>query len=135
MPKLPTICPLCGGKLIVTSLECQTCGTKYEGVFTAVHSISSFDRLTAEQLQFLEIFIRNEGKFSRMEKETGLSYPTLRNRLHAIIRAMGYKPEEETPSKPSPEERLKILEDLEQGKITTKEAARLLRGEKQESEE
>lgn len=131
MPKMPTVCPLCGGKLVVTSLECQSCGTKYEGRFTAVHSGSAFDRLTGEQLQFLEIFIRNEGKFSRMEKETGLSYPTLRNRLRAIIRAMGYKPEEEeaVADKPSAEGKMKILDDLEQGKITVDEAARLLRGE------
>jgi len=135
MPKMPTVCPLCGGKLVVTSLECQSCGTKYEGRFSAVQAGSAFDRLTANQLQFLEIFIRNEGKFSRMEKETGLSYPTLRNRLRAIIRAMGYKPEEETLTKPSPEERQRILDELEQGKITTDEAARLLRGEYTERED
>ncbi len=133
MPKIPTVCPICGGKLVATSLECEECGTKYEGRFTTVHAGSAFDRLTAEQLRFLEIFIRNEGKFSRMEKETGISYPTLRNRLRAIIRAMGYNPEEEPiAEKPTAEEKQKILNDLEQGKITVEEAARLLQGKESE---
>jgi len=75
--------------------------------------------------------IRNEGKFSRMEKELGLSYPTLRNRLRSIIQAMGFQPaeEEEEGPQPTPEERRRILDDLEKGRITVEEALRLLRGE------
>ena len=130
MPKIPATCPLCGGKLTITALQCQSCGTTFQGHFDAPRSLSAFDRLTAEQLHFLEVFIRNEGKFSRMEKEMGLSYPTLRNRLRAIIRAMGYQPGETAGAGGlSAEERQRILDDLEAGQITAEEAARLLKGE------
>ena len=130
MPKLPHQCPLCGGELRVTAVRCETCGTTLAGEFVAPRQASAFDRLDPEQLHFLEVFIRNEGKFSRMEKEMGLSYPTLRNRLRAIIQAMGYQPAGESGGKqPSPEERRRILDDLQAGRLSAAEAARLLRGE------
>ncbi len=129
MPNMPATCPFCGGKLVVTGLQCRSCGTTIQGRFTASHGASAFDRLTPEQLHFLEVFIRNEGKFSRMEKEMGLSYPTLRNRLRAIIRAMGYSPEDEASRALSSAERQRILDDLEAGRISASEAARLLKGE------
>ncbi len=129
MLKMPTQCPICGGELTVTALRCRSCGVTLQGDFITPRQASAFDRLTPEQLHFLEVFIRNEGKFSRMEKEMGLSYPTLRNRLRAIIRAMGYQPKGEAEATGlSAEARQQILDDLEAGKITAAEAARLLKG-------
>ena len=86
----------------------------------------AFEALTPEQLGFVETFIRCEGKINRMEDEIGLSYPTIRNRLHEIIRALGYEPGGEEPGM-SDEERRKILEDLEQGSITYEDAMRMLK--------
>ena len=60
------------------------------------------------------------------EDEIGLSYPTIRNRLHEIIRAMGYEPGGEEPGM-SDDERRQILEDLEQGKITYEDAIGMLK--------
>ncbi len=128
MPKTPAACPICGGALSITALQCRSCGTTFQGHFDSPRNESVFDRLNAEQLHFLEVFIRNEGKFSRMEKEMGVSYPTLRNRLRAIIRAMGYRPEEGETRPLSPAERRRILDDLEAGKMSVAEAARLLQG-------
>jgi hypothetical protein len=66
-----------------------------------------------------------------MEVELGLSYPTIRNRLHEVIRALGYEPGGEEPfAGLSDTERQRILEDLDQGVISAEEAMRLL----QESE-
>jgi len=74
-------------------------------------------------------FVRCEGRFNRMEEELKLSYPTIRNRLFDVIRALGYEPgKEEVPAKPSMEERKRILDDLDQGKITPDQAKRLLQG-------
>jgi hypothetical protein len=120
---LPSKCPLCGGELAITRLHCHDCDTTFEGRF--IHS--SFGSLNAEQLSFLEIFIRNEGKFSRMEDEIKLSYPTMRNRLHEIIRAMGYEPGgDDAPVGISDEKRQSILDDLDKGRITAETAMRLL---------
>ena len=126
MQTLPSKCPLCGGEVIVTRIHCQVCDSTIEGRFVA----GPFERLTAEQLSFVETFVRCEGKINRMEDEIGLSYPTIRNRLHEIIRALGYEPGGEEPApRISDEERRKILENLEQGQINYQEAMRMLEGE------
>jgi len=123
MNALPTRCPICGGEITVTRIHCQECDSTIEGRFAG----GPFSQLTAEQLSFLEIFIRCEGKISRMEEEVQLSYPTIRNRLHEVIRALGYEPGGgEEPAGLSPDERQSILEDLNIGRITADTAMRLL---------
>ena len=122
MQTLPNKCPLCGGEVVVTRLHCQECDTTYEGRFVP----GAFERLSSEQLSFVETFVRCEGKINRMEDEIGLSYPTIRNRLHEIIRALGYEPGGEEPPRRSDDERRRVLDDLEQGNISYQEAMRLL---------
>ena len=112
MNTLPTRCPLCGGEVTVTRIYCQDCDTTIEGRFTG----GPFSQLTKDQLSFVETFIRCEGKITRMEVELDLSYPTIRNRLHEVIRALGYEPGGEEPiAGLSDTERQRILEDLDQG--------------------
>ncbi len=89
----------------------------------AGHSASS----AQEQLEFVETFIRCEGKISRMEGEIGLSYPTIRNRLHEVIRALGYEPGGDEPIGLSEDERQRILEDLDKGLISAEKAMLLLK--------
>lgn len=115
------VCPICNGELIATQLECRHCDTKIQGRFLT----GPFAGLTAEQLDFVEIFIRNEGKITRMQEEMNLSYPTIRNRLHETIRALGYEPGEED-SGLNEDERKHILEALEKGTINYQDAMRLI---------
>ena len=124
MNALPTKCPICGGEVTVTRLHCRDCDTTIEGRFNA----GPFSQLSQEQLQFIEIFVRCEGKINRMENEINLSYPTIRNRLHEIIRALGYEPGggEDLPGGLSDEERQRILEDLDKGLISAEKAMSLL---------
>ena len=122
MQTLPNKCPLCGGEVVVTRLHCQECDTTYEGRFVS----GAFERLTPDQLSFVETFVRCEGKINRMEDEIGLSYPTIRNRLHEVNRALGYEPGGEEPIRMSDDERRKVLESLEQGHISYDEAMRIL---------
>jgi hypothetical protein len=125
MKTLPTQCPICGGDIHVTRFYCQECDTTVEGHF----EIGRFLRLTPEQLQFVEVFVRCEGKLNRMEEEIKMSYPTLRSRLLEVIRALGYEPgREEAPVKISEEERKRVLEELEQGRISMEDAMRILQG-------
>lgn len=123
MQPLPSKCPICGGEIIVTKIYCRECDSTIEGRFT----MGSFENLTPEQLSFIETFVRCEGKITRMEDEIGLSYPTIRNRLHEVIRAMGYEPGADEPVVMSDEDRRKILESLEKGDITYQEAMSMLR--------
>jgi len=117
-------CPVCHEPLIVTRLHCRNCDTVVEGHF----NLGRLHRLTPEQLAFVEVFLRNEGKINRVEEELGLSYPTVRGRLLDVIRAMGYEVGEE-PAGMAEEERKAILADLAAGKITSEEAVRRLKGE------
>ena len=123
MHRSPSSCPVCEGDLIVTSLACRECDTRLEGRFEA----GAFSQLNDEQLNFVELFVRNEGKINRMEADMELSYPTIRNRLHEVIRALGYEPgEDDEFAGLSDEERKRILDDLDTGKINYEEALRLI---------
>ncbi|HLB64673.1 MAG TPA: DUF2089 domain-containing protein [Anaerolineales bacterium] len=124
MNLMPQLCPICGEPLEVTRLHCRSCDTAIEGHFEP----GRLARLTAEQLEFVETFIRCEGKLNRMERELGLSYPTLRSRLLDVIRAMGFPVGPEAAGV-SDEERHRILDELAGGRITSEEAMRLLQGE------
>ena len=118
-------CPVCDGELIVTRLRCETCDTLIEGRFTN----AAFAGLLPEQLDFIETFVRCEGKLTRMQDEMALSYPTIRNRLQEVIRALGYEPGRDETPEISDEKRLSVLEDLDSGQISAEEAMRLLHAE------
>jgi hypothetical protein len=81
-------CPVCAGELAVTRLHCRSCGTTLEGEF----SVGRFGRLTREQLALLESFLRSRGNLRDMERELGISYPTVRSRVEALVRALGFGP-------------------------------------------
>ena len=81
-------CPVCSGELAVTRLHCRSCGTTLEGDF----SVGRFGRLSREQLALLESFLRSRGNLRDMERELGLSYPTVRSRVEALVRSLGFGP-------------------------------------------
>ena len=123
-------CPVCNhSELTVTRLHCPECDTAYEGHFAAPSN--PLVQLSADQVQFILAFIRNEGRFNRLEEELHLSYPTLRNRLGEIIRLLGFDP---TPAEPlrqilPAEERRRILQQLETGQLTYAQAQQALLGQ------
>jgi hypothetical protein len=80
-------CPVCSGELAVTRLHCRACGTTLEGDF----SVGRFGRLSREQLALLESFLRSRGNLRDMERELGISYPTVRSRVDALVRALGFR--------------------------------------------
>ena len=131
MLPLPRRCPLTGGELIVTRIYCPDADLTIEGRFAVEQP--PFAQLAPDQLKFVEIFVRNEGKLNRMEDELGLSYPTIRSRLLEIIRALGYEPGKEEaapPASPTPTvpDRKAILADLDAGRISFEDAMQMLQG-------
>ena len=84
-------CPVCAGELAVTRLRCGGCGTTIEGEF----GVGRFARLTRDQTALLESFLRSRGNLRDMERELGISYPTVRARVEALVRALGFGPRDE----------------------------------------
>jgi len=126
-------CPVCSGELAVTRLHCRSCGTTLEGEF----SVGRFGRLTREQLVLLESFLRSRGNLRDMERELGISYPTVRSRVEALIRALGFGPRDgdESTDEATAEAgatdpaaaRQSILERLARHEISADEAATAIR--------
>ena len=117
-------CPICGERLRVVRLECDSCATRIEGTF----SLGRFHGLSPEQLEFVEAFVRARGNFKDLERELGMSYPTLRSRLDAVIRALGYQTDVEPAREAEAERRKEILRELSEGRIGPDDAAALLEG-------
>jgi len=117
-------CPVCNSGLDVTRLHCSHCNTALEGRF----QVCKFCQLPEDQKAFVEVFIKCRGNIKEVEKELGISYPTVRSRLETVIESLGYKAEPVPQDNPeSQEQRKAILEDLNQGNITSEEAIALLR--------
>lgn len=127
MRKILEQCPGCGGELEITQLSCPGCEMVITGHFTSTR----FGRLNPEHLRFAELFLRFRGNIKEMERELGLSYPTVRGRLTDVIRALGFDTEEEsTEEEPSADERKTVLSRLEQGDLSVSEAVELLKKSK-----
>jgi hypothetical protein len=119
--KMPGRCPVCFEKLDVARFHCPSCDTSIEGSFETC----KFCQLANEQREFMEIFIRCRGNIKEVERELGISYPTVRGRLDALITALGYRVEEREDVE-SPRRRT-VLEQLGKGEISAEEAVKLLK--------
>jgi hypothetical protein len=119
-------CPVCSNELAVTRLHCRSCGTSLEGEF----SVGRFGRLSREQLTLLESFLRSRGNLRDMERELGISYPTVRSRVEALVRALGFGPRSDSdgPAEPAPvRDRDEILKALARHEMTAEDAATAIR--------
>ena len=127
-------CPVCSNELAITRLHCASCGTTLEGDF----SVGRFGRLNRDQLTLLESFLRSRGNLREMERELGISYPTVRARVEALVRALGFGPradagavdggsDDDTAVAPVPQSRDSILERLARREISAEEAALAIR--------
>jgi hypothetical protein len=115
-------CPVCGQNTEVTTIYCDSCETRIEGHFT----LCRFCRLTEEQKSFIETFIKCRGNIKEVERELGISYPTVKSRLEDAANALGYG-STQGYANPESEKRLEILDKLENGKISVEEALDLLK--------
>ena len=119
-------CPVCSGELAVTRLRCRSCGTTLEGDF----SVGRFARLDRDQHALLESFLRSRGNLREMERELGISYPTVRSRVEALVRSLGFGPrsdDDEAANGEPAQSREEILERLARGEISAEAAAQAIR--------
>jgi hypothetical protein len=118
-------CPVCGDQMIVTQLECRNCGSHLTGSF----ELPLLSRLTADQMRFVEVMIKHRGSINRVSDELGIAYSAGRAQLDEIIAVLGFEADEdEEESNVSAEERQRVLKELADGKITSEQAIKKLKG-------
>ena len=111
-------CPACAGtEFRIEKLRCTSCGTAVEGRFT----VSRLATLPEEQVAFVETFLKSRGNIKEVERELGISYPTVRSRLDKVIALLGLGEDEQKMS------RVEILAALERNEMKPEEAVQALR--------
>jgi hypothetical protein len=113
--KLITRCPFCGDELAISRLSCCGCNTQIDSQL----DIPLFFRLPPDLQDFVLIFLRCQGKIRDVEKELGISYPTVCKRLDLVNELLG--------NNGPPINRTQVLEQLERGEINVQEATQLLK--------
>lgn len=124
--KAPGKCPVCGENLSITKLGCPKCSTSIEGDFQPCE----FCRLPEEDLEFIKVFIKCRGNIKDVEKELGISYPTVRGKLDSAIRGLGFEISTKETVKENEDKvnaRNEILDQLSKGEISPKEATEKLK--------
>ncbi|OYD16392.1 hypothetical protein CH330_02965 [candidate division WOR-3 bacterium JGI_Cruoil_03_51_56] len=117
-----TTCPVCNSSMVISELRCESCGTSVKGKF----KIPILCQLPSGLYEFLLVFVKNRGVIREVEQELGISYPTVKARLDAVLAALRFGDQVRTA------DREHIIGMLEQGEISAEEAEKLLRGETEE---
>ncbi len=119
--QVPAACPVCGGEYEITKCTCTKCGSELAGHFSGC----DFCNLNDDEQYFVLTFLKCRGSIKDMEKELGISYPTVRGRLDAVIQKLGLAV---VPSAEDlKEQRRKIFDQLEKGEITADQAAEMIK--------
>lgn len=125
MGKIITKCPSCDSSaLSIVKIECDNCRTKFEGNF----DIPALLKLSDTDIRFIYDFVKCSGSLKDMAKQHNISYPTLRSRLNTLINHL------EQLEQPTSLQKDEILQRLESGEITAKDAAKMLQALKKDGE-
>ena len=125
-------CPGCTRPLTPRLLTCEHCHIKMEGHF----ELNEFASLNAEDLHFLRIFVRCEGRVRDMESALGLSYPTVRARLTTLKNKLqgAFTAAEQAQAAATESSAVQtILEALQAGALTFEQAMEQIKARKQKS--
>ena len=123
MTRLPSRCPSCSGRLEIAELRCLDCSTEIRGHFASGRLVN----LQEPFASVLEMFLRLRGNVKDMERELGLSYPTVRARLEEAFTAAGLGRDMRMPGEDVRAQKLEILGRLQRGELAAEEAAEQLR--------
>jgi len=119
---LPVGCPLCGEVIEVTQIKCTGCGSEIKGSFRT----EGMSSLPAEYQKFIAVFLRHRGNIKAVEKELGISYPTINKMLDSINTML----DATTTTQEKPLTRKEILDSIERGEMSVKDATFILKTRK-----
>lgn len=111
-------CPICNMGLRVTELTCPSCGTR----IVSDLKTCPFCNLASDALAFLWAFLKARGNIKEVEKDLGISYPTVRKRLDELLANLGLEPGTDS----SQAHRLEVFERLRKGEISVDDAVTAL---------
>jgi hypothetical protein len=120
--KILEACPSCGSDLEITQVSCSSCET----VVSARYAPCRFCRLSPESLRLVELFLKSRGNVKEMERELGLSYPTVRTRLDTALKELGFEEVSQNAEDERKTQRNQVLQRLENGELSAAAAAELL---------
>lgn len=106
-------CPGCGKLMTPVRAHCDACDLSLEGEF----EVPALARLSLQDQLFVVAFLRDHGSIKKMESLFGISYPTVKNRLNAIVAQLDRTFEPPTPN-------ARLLDELARGEIDVSEALR-----------
>lgn len=121
MIRVLTQCPVCDGRLKAIKLRCDTCSTVIENSF----DFPGLLQLSKEQLDFVEVFVLCRGNIKDVEKELGISYPTVRAKLDGVVEVLQTGKKSSATTVRGSHDRGKIaaiIQQLEDGELTPDEA-------------
>jgi hypothetical protein len=121
MTQMPKSCPACSSRLVVTGLSCPNCSTEVRGRF----EFDLFSQLSPNDFDFVVMFLKTKGNIKEMERELGISYWTIRNKLGEIVAQLGLEGQFERPvtGESIAARRQAILDQLSEGLIGVEDAA------------
>jgi len=109
-------CPVCHKELTIREYHCSSCEISFKGDFAK----SWLEGFSASQLEFIKLFLLVQGNLKELQKQLGISYPTVKNRLAEINRVI-------TKDKTSKHDFTDILSDLEEGFVGVEEALAMIK--------
>ncbi len=115
----PRTCPVCGDQLHLTRLSCAGCGTELSGDFETCE----FCALGPADRRLLRLFLSSRGNLKAIERQLGVSYPTVRARLDQLLARLGLDPEGGPQESP-----LEVLQALARGELDLEQAQARLPG-------
>ena len=117
----PTTCPVCAGEYEITKLTCKKCASELKGHFSGC----DFCGLNDEDAFFVLTFLKCRGNIKDVEKELGISYPTVRGRLDTVLMRLGLTGSDSQDD--IQQQRSHILNQLDNGEIDAAQATALLK--------
>ncbi|TDE09115.1 DUF2089 domain-containing protein [Jiangella asiatica] len=119
----PADCPVCGVKLHVTRLGCDSCGTELSGRFASC----PYCALNAQDQKILSTFLVSRGNMKELARELGVSYPTARQRFAELLARLGLEETVEAgASQADAVDREAVLRRLAAGELDLDQATELL---------
>lgn len=110
-------CPVCKAKLVLSRLNCSSCGLVIEGNLT----LPRLARLNVSERNLAEQMLLCGGNLKELAENLGISYPTLRKRVDEMIASLNKlkKADEEFVAS--------LLDGIQKGTIKSEEGIRKIR--------